>query len=249
MFYSGFIFLFIFQYFFVSPTPQEILISDETTEVVSDPRFVGIVINPTVDKVQLYWKKANGEPYRSIQNLKTHLEGQGKRLRFAMNGGMYKPDPTNEPQGLFIEEGVVQVPIDTSQGKGNFYLQPNGVFFITDKNVPVIVPTREYVYSKNIRYATQSGPLLLIDGEFHPSIVKGSANVYVRNGVGVLPDKRLVFAISTQPVNFYDFAEYFKKLGCTDALYLDGAISKMYLPEEKQYSVDGDFGVIISVTK
>ncbi|MEP6949814.1 MAG: hypothetical protein ABI863_11090 [Ginsengibacter sp.] len=48
---------------------------------------------------------------------------------------MYKTD--NSPQGLFIEKQKVLSPLDTSSGNGNFYLKPNGVFYITAYNIPV----------------------------------------------------------------------------------------------------------------
>ncbi|MEO6719284.1 MAG: phosphodiester glycosidase family protein, partial [Ferruginibacter sp.] len=77
---------------------------------------------------------------------------------------------------------------------------------------------------------------------------KGSANLNVRNGVGILPDNKIVFAMSKKEINFYDFAEYFKSIGCKNALYLDGLISRTYLPEKKWMQIDGNFGVIIGVT-
>jgi uncharacterized protein YigE (DUF2233 family) len=77
---------------------------------------------------------------------------------------------------------------------------------------------------------------------------KGSANVNIRNGVGILPDNKIVLAISKEEINLYDFAEYFKNLGCKNALYLDGFVSRMYLPEKDLNTTDGDFGVIIGVS-
>ena len=90
--------------------------------------------------------------------------------------------------------------------------------------------------------------MLLIEGVVHPALKKGSANVNIRNGVGILPGNKLVFAMSKEPINFYDLAEYFKGLGCRSALYLDGFVSRTYLPEKNWVQTDGDFGVIIGVT-
>ena len=49
-------------------------------------------------------------------------------------------------------------------------------------------------------------------------------------------------------VNFYDFANYFKRIGCKNALYLDGFVSRTYLPEKEWIQTDGNFGVIVGVT-
>jgi uncharacterized protein YigE (DUF2233 family) len=97
--------------------------------------------------------------------------------------------------------------------------------------------------------STQSGLMLIIDGEIHPAFKEGSSSLYVRNGVGILPDNRIVFAMSREAVNFYSFANYFKSLGCRNALYLDGFVSRTYLPEKDWTQLDGNFGVMIGVTK
>jgi uncharacterized protein YigE (DUF2233 family) len=91
--------------------------------------------------------------------------------------------------------------------------------------------------------------MLVIDGEIHPEFERGSANLNIRNGVGILPDNNIVFVMSKKEINFYDFARYFKSIGCKNALYLDGLVSRTYLPEKNWIQTDGDFGVIIGVTK
>ncbi len=212
----------------------------------NDDRFITYIANSQKQVIQLYLKDDKNENFRSIQNLKSWLEKRGKRLIFAMNGGMYKPD--GSPQGLFIEGGKILSPLDTTSGGGNFYLKPNGVFYITTNNKPVICKTADFKDNGKIKYATQSGPMLVIDGQIHAAFKGGSANLNIRNGVGILPDGRIVFAMSKNPVNFYDFAEYFKSLGCKNALYLDGLVSRTYLPEKNWEQTDGNFGVIMAVT-
>jgi uncharacterized protein YigE (DUF2233 family) len=91
--------------------------------------------------------------------------------------------------------------------------------------------------------------MLVINGKIHPAFKKGSTKLNIRNGVGILPNNNVVFAISKTEINFYDFAEYFQQLGCKNALYLDGFVSRMYLPEKNWTQTDGNFGVLIGVTK
>ncbi|MBB3056291.1 phosphodiester glycosidase family protein [Mucilaginibacter gotjawali] len=197
-------------------------------------------------EIKLYWKNDQNEIFRNIQNLKTWLNKHKRTLVFATNGGMYKPD--NSPQGLFIEDQKVLSSLDTTSSSGNFYLKPNGVFYITKDDIPVICTTATFTNNKKIKYATQSGPMLVIDGEIHPAFKENSTNLNIRNGVGILPGNRIVFAMSKSGINFYDFAKYFKSIGCKNALYLDGFVSKTYLPEKKWTQTGGNFGVIIAVT-
>ncbi len=210
-------------------------------------RFVTYKIDIKKQDLKLFWKDDKNEPFRSIQNLKLWLNKNNKNLVFAMNAGMYKSG--NSPQGLFIEKHKVLSPLDTSAGTGNFYLKPNGVFYITTDNIPVICNTTNFINTGKIKYATQSGPMLVIDGQIHSAFKEGSTNLNIRNGVGILPDNKVVLVMSKKEINFYDFANYFKSIGCKNALYLDGLVSRTYLPEKQWIQTDGDFGVIIGVTE
>ena len=221
-----------------------------TTELIAqqkdDDRFVSFVTEPSA--VKFYWKDNKGQVIKSIQALKSFVEESNQQLRFAMNGGMYLKD--NSPQGLYIENGNALHALDTlPSGFGNFYMKPNGVFAVTKDNRAIIYVTEKFTDQNNIAFATQSGPMLLIDGEIHSAFKKASANLNIRNGVGILPDSTVIFAMSKQEINFYEFAEFFKKKGCTNALYLDGFVSRTYLPEKDWKQLDGNFGVMIGVIK
>ena len=163
-----------------------------------------------------------------------------------MNAGMF--DASYAPQSLFIQERRTIKPLDVKAGQGNFYLKPNGVFYLTTDGAARICKTEDFLNPGQVTYATQSGPLLIIDGNIHPAFQPGSANVQIRNGVGVLPGNRLLFAMSKGPVNFYEFANYFPRAGCRNALYLDGFVSRTYAPTQKGAQLDGDFGVILGLT-
>ncbi|RED48818.1 phosphodiester glycosidase family protein [Seonamhaeicola aphaedonensis] len=204
-------------------------------------------VNWKEQDLKFYWKNDLGENFKNFKHLKDWLVSKNKTLVFAMNGGMY--DKNLSPQGLYIEEGLTLSEIDTMKnGYGNFYLQPNGIFYITNQNKGVVCKTEDF-RNDNIKYATQSGPLLLIEGKIHPKFRQGSKNLNIRNGVGVLPNGKLLFAMSKTKINFYDFATFFKQMGCKNALYLDGFVSKTYLPSKNWQQLDGNFGVIIGETK
>ncbi|CAN1559723.1 COG3698 Predicted periplasmic protein [Paracoccaceae bacterium] len=176
--------------------------------------------------------------YGSFRNLSTALEAEGQSLGFAMNAGMYHRDLA--PVGLYVEDGAEQSGIVTSDGPGNFGLLPNGVFCIGDSFR--VIESRSFKSSRpECRFATQSGPMLVIDGELHPKLLPDSDSLYVRNGVGVTKDgTRAVFAISNDAVNFHAFARLFRdELGLSDALYFDGNISRLYAPQLNRH--DGGF--------
>ncbi|SHG87097.1 phosphodiester glycosidase family protein [Pedobacter caeni] len=212
----------------------------------TDDLFVRYIVDGKKQDIKFYWKNEKQENFKSIRNLKNWLDQKHKKLLFAMNAGMYKQD--NSPQGLFIENQKQITPLDTTTGNGNFYLKPNGVFYITVDNLPTICTTTNFIDNRKVKYATQSGPMLVIDGQIHSAFKKGSANLNIRNGVGILPDNKIIFAMSKREINFYDFADYFKKMGCKNALYLDGLVSRTYLPEQNWIQTDGNFGVIIGIT-
>lgn len=216
-------------------------------KIENEDDFVMYRVNPKEQSIKLYWKNNKNEILRSIDHLKNEVESQHESLIFAMNGGMFEPD--NSPKGLYIEDSKILKPLDTLQGSGNFYLPPNGVFYLTQNNQPRIVETKKYKQNPDIKYATQSGPLLLMDGAINSIFQKDSKNLNIRNGVGILENGNLVFAMSKKEVNFYSLAQLFKELGCKNALYLDGYVSRTYLPEKNWKQEDGNFGVMIGVTE
>ncbi len=193
--------------------------------------------------LKLYWKNDDGKILKSFGKLDSWLKSKNEKLIFAMNAGMYKTD--HSALGLYIENGKTLSKINTKEsGYGNFYMQPNGIFYITDSNKAVVCKTPDFK-SEGVKYATQSGPMLLIDGEIHDKFMDGSKNLNIRNGVGILPNGSIVFGMSKDMINFYDFASYFKSLGCKNVLYLDGFVSKTYLPSQGYNELKGNFGVII----
>ncbi len=190
------------------------------------------------DDLRLFHSGSSG-PYGSFRALEDALEAEGKTLGFAMNAGMYHRDLS--PVGLFIGEGVEIAPLVTRAGPGNFGLLPNGVFCWGKGQYRVIESRSFKAEAPDCRFATQSGPMLVIKGKLHPKFLATSDSEYIRNGVGVSKDgSRAVFAISGAPVNFHRFARFFRDhLGLSDALYFDGNISRLYAPELNRH--DGGF--------
>lgn len=223
------------------------VIAFTTNRNSTDENILAYIVDAKKQDLQFYWKDDKGLPFKSIQNLKNYVELKNLTLTFAMNGGMFNKDFS--PLGLFVQNKKKLADIDTENGNGNFYLKPNGIFYVTTDNISFVCKTNDFKHNRNVKYATQSGPMLIIDGEIHPAFKQGSRNINIRNGVGILPNNKIVFAMSKTEINLYDFAKYFQNLGCKNALYLDGFVSRTYLPEKKWVQVDGNFGVIIGVTE
>ncbi|MCG6861503.1 MAG: phosphodiester glycosidase family protein [Chromatiaceae bacterium] len=198
--------------------------------------------------LEFFWKRSDGTPYSSIHALRDAVQDQGRELIFAINGGIYSEELT--PLGLYIEKGKRYYKLNQGDGGGNFFLLPNGVFYVTEQGAHV-VETKDYQPDGPVINAIQSGPILVTKGHIHPRFIKDYHSKYVRNGVGVDRLGRVVFAISNEPVNFFDFGTLFKdELQCPNALYLDGSISEMYAPGLNRYGgwPWREFTTIIGIT-
>lgn len=184
-------------------------------------------VDPARDDLRLFLRNDAGRILGSFGAVETHM---GRPLVFAMNAGMYHED--RRPVGLYVEDGVEEMRAVTRAGPGNFGLLPNGVFCITDTTAQVI-ETKAYVNRATpCAYATQSGPMVVIDNRLHPALIPNGTSRNIRNGVATSRNgDRAVFAISNQPVNFHDFATLFRDtLGLPNALYFDGKVSRLHAP-------------------
>lgn len=181
------------------------------------------------DELRLFLAPAGGQPYGSFSALATDLKQKGEQLLFGMNGGMYMENL--QPVGLYIEAQRQIHPINQRSGSGNFHLKPNGVFYFGSHDAGVMETSAFVKSGLKPDYATQSGPMLVINGEIHPKIQADGTSQKIRNGVGVRDGHIVVFAISNDLVTFYQFASLFRDvLDCPNALYLDGSVSSLYAP-------------------
>ncbi len=212
----------------------------------SDRTFTAVRVDTASEDLQVFWGDERGQPFRGFAPLSDWLRGKGKNLMFAMNAGMYHADFS--PVGLLVLEGKQVSPINTSSGNGNFFLRPNGVFLLSSSG-PMVVETGEYPgLATGVRFATQSGPLLLKNGVIHPSFDVASASRRIRNGVGV-SGRFAFFVISERPVTFHEMAVFFRDaLHCKDALYFDGEVSSLYSVDLRRSDLRADLGPIVGVT-
>jgi len=180
--------------------------------------------------IRLYWKRSDGTPYAYLSALPRTLDGEAGRLLFATNAGMF--DPALQPVGPYVEQGRELVHVNTLSGYGNFHMKPNGIFYISGNRAAVAETGAFLKQRPRTDLATQSGPMLVMNGRVHPRFDRRSTSLKARNGVGVRPDGKVVFAISRGEVSFDAFAHLFRDaLKYPNALFLDGgSASNLYAP-------------------
>ncbi|MRX51501.1 hypothetical protein GI374_13840 [Paracoccus sp. S-4012] len=196
-------------------------------------------------RLRLWLDGPDGQPLRHFDGIRRILP-PGEVLGFAMNAGMYHADFS--PVGLLVMDGENRGALVTGGGGGNFGLLPNGVFCTGGGRPFQVIESRAFAQAQpECRLATQSGPMLVIDGDLHPRFLPDSDSRYIRNGVGVSDDGRTAwFAISSSAVTFHQFGRFFRDaLGARDALYFDGSISRLYAPEVGRADWGRSLGPII----
>lgn len=189
---------------------------------------------PKQGNIRLFLADEAGKPLNYFRNIRSFLARRGEKPLFLMNAGMYHKDFS--PVGLYISESKTLYPANRRSGAGNFFMKPNGIFYLSaDKtgSKAGVMETEAFLRAKiKPQLATQSGPLLVLSNQIHPRFIKDSEFKEYRNGVGVNRRGEALFVISEGKVNFYDFAHFFRDyLRCPNALFLDGSISSLYAPE------------------
>ena len=186
-------------------------------------------------KLTLHWKNAKGTAYAGLGTLRRSLEAEGKRVIFLTNAGIYSENDT--PAGLWVENGQTLVPLNTRNGKGNFHVQPNGVFYIENGRAH-IKTTATYLQRPldlGADYSVHSATKYL-DGQINHRFNQTHSSPHKRNAVCTTGDGGLYFILSEnygfdgEWPSLYRFAAALQHIGCTQALYLDGTLSAWYIP-------------------
>ncbi len=205
-------------------------------------------VDATNEDLRLFLTGPDGVPYGRFEAVNAALAARAEQLVFAMNAGMYHED--RSPVGHYREDGAEVRGVIANAGPGNFGMLPNGVFCIGDGRAWVIETTKYEGRDPALcPSATQSGPMLVIDGALHPRFLPDSTSRYIRNGVGVNADgTRAWFVMSKQPVTFHDFGSLFRDhLETPQALYFDGNISRLYAPQLNRNDLGFRMGPIVGV--
>lgn len=188
-------------------------------------------------------QQGSSTPLNYFSQIPTQLK-TCEQMTLAMNAGMFHYN--YRPVGLYIERRKKLFPLNRLRGWGNFYLEPNGVLAWNAKQA-VIVSTAEYAKRRfKADYATQSGPMLVLNRQINPIFIAESTSLKIRNAVGI-KDQVLYFVITEQAVNFYELASFMQAdLGVEQALYLDGSISAIFLAEKTINTQSSPFGPMLA---
>ena len=221
----------------------------QTVNAVFEGKKIAVTeVDLKKDRLQLFLNDDRGQPFKRFARLNAWLNEKNLTLRWATNAGMYHRDYSTV--GLFIAEGKMLFPLNLTSGEGNFFLKPNAVFFITSQGAGIMSSEAYAAQKPAAMLATQSGPALVLNGRLHPAFRAGSANRLHRNGVGVASPQKVVFAVTDDPMNFDEFARYFRdKLGCANALFFDGTVSSLHDSALKRSDEKIDLGPIIGITE
>lgn len=220
-----------------------------TAQDYQGARYTICEVDAAREKIELFLKDPRGEVFGQFTNIDRHLATKGEALVFAMNAGMYHDD--RAPVGHYVEDGQEIMRVIPNAGPGNFGLLPNGVLCLRPGRADVIETQAFLAAAPDCTDATQSGPMLVIDGALHPRFLKDGTSKFIRNGVGTSADgRRAVFVISDQPVNFYTFGSFFRDaLGVPNALYFDGKVSRLYAPQLNRSDFGFALGPIVGVVE
>lgn len=184
---------------------------------------------------------------KRFPELSSQLGSKRDHVLFAMNAGMFAK--SGNPLGLYVENGKQKRGVNTGTGIGNFYMKPNGVFWIDGSGVHAAA-TDDFVAAKpKPKWATQSGPMMVSDGKIHPEITQDGPSRNIRNGVGVKDGHTALFVISDKAISFGKLARFFRdELKCEDALYLDGAVSSLWDKQGERMDSKFDLGPMLVVS-
>lgn len=201
------------------PKPE----SAETSLFEDDDTYRWLWVEP--DDLRFVWRDDEGVPYNQLEAARLALEERGEPVMAITNGGIHRPGLI--PSGLYVEDGVELTPLNRATGSGNFFLQPNGVFWIDDGQAG-IETTEDYGgVDREVEAAVQSGPMLVIDSSINPAFNESSTSTHRRNAVGVDAEGRVLLIMADRAVNLWAMADRCRELGAINALYLDGTLSRL----------------------
>ena len=207
------------------------------------------VADPASDTIRTALAPKDGKPWRSLAAYAASRPANAQPVAFAINGGTFDDD--GMPVGYYVEDHQRLHELNRNPGPGNFHLLPNGVFFGTGDSWQIRT-SKDFFDHVTSRpdFGTQSGPMLVIGGELHPKIIPEGGSLRIRDAVGIDSAGRAVFVISDDPISLGQLARFYRDvLKVKNALYLDGTVSSLWVPETGRLDNSYPLGPLIVVEK
>ena len=230
--------------------PEPAQVSACNPVLFEDSPLTHCTANPDIHAIRTVLADEGDAPYRSLSEYARSRPRSAPAVAFAMNAGMYEAE--GGPVGYYVEAGERLQQLNRSPGPGNFHLLPNGVFFGDTHGDWHVLATKTFASEITERpdFGTQSGPMLVMDGELHPALDHDGTSRKIRNAVGVDRQGRAHFVISEAPLSFGKLARFFRDvLKTPNALFLDGSVSQLWDPARDRLDGGPPLGPLIVVEK
>lgn len=160
-----------------------------------------------IDPNQYSFKLAFAKPTAFVEQI-----GSEAKALIAINGGYFNTD--FKPMGLRVS--------DSQQLNSKRLVSWWGVFYIDKNNKPHVSANRHYQSNENIGFAIQAGPRLIANGKILP-LKEGKAQ---RSAICATQQSQVIIAVTqNNSLTLNEWAEQLLKMGCVDALNLDGGTS------------------------
>lgn len=157
-----------------------------------------------------------------------HLAKRAKAV-LAINGSFFTPQ--HATIGLIIKDGKEISPIHNTSWWSIFAMSGDS---------PSIYTPSEFLRARSVRIALQAGPRLVVNGK----ILKLKESVASRSAVGILPDGKIVIAITQGPgISMTELARRMSLpssrggFGCPSAMALDGGSSSQIYAKFKDFEL------------
>ncbi len=170
-----------------------------------------------LDKVKLNYCEVKKPPTTVDKS------AQANKADIIINGAFFSPE--HKPLGLRVRHGQVLSALKPISWWAVFYIKNNHAY---------ITPNKHYHHSKNISFAIQAGPRLLVNGQI-PKLKPGLAE---RTALGITKEGKLILLVTERTaISTSQLAQIMRQhLHCQYAINLDGGSSTQLYAKFKQFA-------------
>ncbi len=185
-------------------------------------------IDPQQFRLDIITASQNG-----LTGLDAKTMSQKSGALIAINGGFFTPE--HAPLGLRIQNNKEINKIKWTNWWHIFQMKAAK---------PAVITKQEFQMAPDIEMAIESGPRLLMNGQITAQLKQGAAE---RSAICTTMDEKIIIAATElAPMSLGEFAAFMKKIGCNDALNLDGGSSTQIYAKIKDFSLNRSSIVLVA---